>query len=559
MKENHGDIAMNKFWVFFLILMAALSLPRPAAAETVGAGPRYALVIGNGSYAELGKLKNPPNDAEDMAATLRELDFDVELLIDADLPKMEDAVIRLGGNLSRQADSVGFFFFAGHGAQSGGTNYLIPADARIASESFLKTKALATQAVLDTLQDARNALNVVVLDACRDNPFSWSRSGSRGLTVVGNQPPGSIVAYATSVGSVAQDGDGRNGVFTRELLAQLRLPGLEITEVFKRTGAAVQEATRSRQVPAMYSQFFGNAYLAGAAPAAPESGGLHVERVSDDAIRGEVYVKGGPFRVGPEAWGKDEKSSRGAPIAGGVFQIVGDVFKMVGGILGVGSRSEAGDEDTTQEVQVSDFRMMRTEVTRKDYRELMGTQTSDSEDDELPVVDVSWYEAVAYANKLSAKDGLERVYTIDRENVRCDWEASGWRLPTEAEWEYAARGGNHSRNYKYAGSNSIDSVAWYDETTLDHGPVAVGTKAPNELGLYDMSGNAWEWCWDREGSYAAESPIDPRGSGTDADRVIRGGSWDSGASHSLLTGRKAESPDEHEDDLGFRLVRRAGR
>ena len=222
------------------------------------------MVIGNGKYSELGRLKNPANDAADMGQALTELGFKVRLLVDADLPSMEDAVVRLGSDLAGSADSVGFFFYAGHGVQAGGTNYLIPADARIASEAFLKNKALPAQSVLDTLQGSRNALNIVVLDACRDNPFSWGRSTARGLTVVGSQPTGSIVAYATSAGSVAQDGTGRNGVFTAELLKQISTPGLEIGEVFKRTGKGVSTVTAGKQVPAVYNQFFDSAYLAGA-------------------------------------------------------------------------------------------------------------------------------------------------------------------------------------------------------------------------------------------------------------------------------------------------------
>ena len=257
-------------------IMFLLALPLVAQAQ----GLRYALVIGNGNYADLGKLKNPANDAQDMSEALKALGFKVKLLVDADLPTMEDAVLRLGNDLSQAADSVGFFFYAGHGVQSGGTNFLIPADAHIIAESYLKTKALPAQSVMDSLQGSRNALNVVVLDACRDNPFSWSRSGTRGLGLVGSQPPGSIVVYSTSSGSVAQDGAGRNSVFTTELLKQLAVPGLEVKELFSRTGKAVSSETAGKQVPAVYSQFFDSAYLsqarvaaaavpAASAPAAP--------------------------------------------------------------------------------------------------------------------------------------------------------------------------------------------------------------------------------------------------------------------------------------------------
>ncbi|MFZ4615766.1 MAG: LamG-like jellyroll fold domain-containing protein [Rectinemataceae bacterium] len=244
------------------LLLALLVLL--SVAQLLPAQDRFALVIGNGNYSSIPKLKNPVNDASDMADALRGLGFKVDLLKDANLGDMEAGVIRLGNQLGQSPGSYGFFFYAGHGIQSNGINYLIPADAQIAGEAFLKSKALAAQSVLDTLQQAGNGLNVVVLDACRDNPFSWARGGNRGLSVVGTQPPGSIIAYATSAGSVAQDGDGRNGLFTSQLLKHLRTPGIEIKEVFNRTGADVVNASNNKQVPAIYNQFFKSAWLAGA-------------------------------------------------------------------------------------------------------------------------------------------------------------------------------------------------------------------------------------------------------------------------------------------------------
>lgn len=225
-------------------------------------GERIALVIGNGNYEGMGKLANPVNDAEDMGETLSELGFDVEVVTDAGLEQMEEAVLRFRDKLAASPGSVGVFFYAGHGVQSGGENYLIPVDARINSESLLRTRAVPLQFVLDSLKEARNKVNIVILDACRDNPFSWARSSSRGLAVVGQQPPGSIVVYSTSAGRVAQDGTGRNSVFTEELIQHLRTPGIDISEVLRRTGEAVQSKTRGEQIPAVYSQFFGFLTLA---------------------------------------------------------------------------------------------------------------------------------------------------------------------------------------------------------------------------------------------------------------------------------------------------------
>jgi len=151
--------------------------------------------------------------------------------------------------------------------------------------------------VLDVLQRANNSLNVVVLDACRDNPFGWARSGSRGLSVVGTQPPGSIVVYATGAGSVAQDGVGKNGVFTAELLKNIAVPGLEINEVFHRTGAGVLDATTGKQTPAVYNQFFGRAYLAGAAADASPNTTMYTPRLIGSMLvraesAGTIYLDG---------------------------------------------------------------------------------------------------------------------------------------------------------------------------------------------------------------------------------------------------------------------------
>jgi len=185
----------------------------------------------------------------------------VDKVLDGNLEQMEAAITRLKNRLSVSKNSYGFFFYAGHGVQSGGVNYLIPVGASISSENYLRDRAVSVQTMLGELNDAGNALNIVVLDACRDNPFSWARSGSRGLTVVSNQPVDSIVVYATSAGSTAADGTGRNGLFTSHLLNHLKTPGLEVKEVFNRTGSDVARASNRTQVPAVYNQFFETAYL----------------------------------------------------------------------------------------------------------------------------------------------------------------------------------------------------------------------------------------------------------------------------------------------------------
>ena len=262
---------MKKIICWLLALSIAFIFPALLTAQE----RRVALVIGNGDYQAATKLINPINDAADIGEVLAGLGFDVEVRIDADLDMMEKAVLRFGNKLAGSTDSVGFFYYAGHGVQSNGENYLIPVDARLSAESMLRTRAIPLQFVLDSIGEAGNKLNIIVLDACRDNPFSWARSSARGLAVVGIQPAASIVVYSTSAGKVAQDGTGRNGTFTEELLRHLPTPGLDVMEVLRRTGQDVQAKTASAQIPAIYSQFFGFLQLvpgeapAMAGPAAP--------------------------------------------------------------------------------------------------------------------------------------------------------------------------------------------------------------------------------------------------------------------------------------------------
>jgi hypothetical protein len=243
-----------------LLLVLFLSVPLLYSQQ------KFALVIGNGNYTGISRLSNPVNDANDMEAALQELGFTVDKVLDGSLTEIENAVMILKNRLSMSSDSYGFLFYAGHGVQSNGVNYLIPVNANIPSENYLRERAVSVQAMMDELNDAGNTLNIVVLDACRDNPFGWARSGSRGLTVLSNQPTNSIIVYATSAGATAADGTGRNGLFTEHLLTNLKTPGLEVSEVFRLTGAAVSQASGRQQIPAIYNQFYGTAYF-GSRPA----------------------------------------------------------------------------------------------------------------------------------------------------------------------------------------------------------------------------------------------------------------------------------------------------
>lgn len=207
------------------------------------------------------------------------------------------------------------------------------------------------------------------------------------------------------------------------------------------------------------------------------------------------------------------------------------------------------------EISVSSFYIGRYEVTQSQYQELMGKNPSRfAIDPKLPVEAVSWYDAVACCNALSAKEGLEPVYTIKGTEVTADFTRKGWRLPTEAEWEFAARGGTASKGYSYAGSNDVAAVAWFVDNSNAR-TFAVGSKIPNELGLYDMSGNAFEWCNDWYGEYEQGPQNNPKGVDSGFMRVLRGGSAFRHAGACAVASRTFASPDYTRFGAGLRLVR----
>ncbi len=239
-----------------VVLAGFLSVLLLAPAVVFGAtDKRVALVIGNARYAS-APLANPVNDAKDMAGRLKELGFEVILVPDADKQAMEQAVERSKRNL--QSSHAGLFYFAGHGLQLDGQNYLVPVDAQINSESDVRYRTLPADWVLGKMEDAGNPVNIVVLDACRNNPFSRGfRSQNQGLAQM-RSPKGSIITYATAPGEVAADGGGRNGLYTKHLLRHMGTGGIKVEELFKRVREDVYKDSGEKQLPWTSSSIMGD-------------------------------------------------------------------------------------------------------------------------------------------------------------------------------------------------------------------------------------------------------------------------------------------------------------
>ena len=252
--------------VFALLLSSLIFMSESFSQE------RLALVIGNSEYHRLS-LKNPENDARDFAKALRSLGFEVEVKVNASQQVMESAIKKFGRKLNE--DTVGLFYFAGHGVQYDGSNYLLPigATSTVSTPQHLRYKTVDAGYVLSVMNKTGSGLNIVILDACRDNPFrSFSRDMSEGLRKMSGAE-GTIIAYSTSPGKVAWDGSGRNSPYTEQLIESMMEPGLPVELMFKQVRNRVKEKTDSKQFPWYEASLDGDFYFNAVKPSSKDGSG----------------------------------------------------------------------------------------------------------------------------------------------------------------------------------------------------------------------------------------------------------------------------------------------
>ena len=532
---------MLRIAVLALAFLPLLSAQEDRRIQPIVARKQLALVIGNAAYPNR-PLANPVHDAEAMARRLRELNFDVALVTDAGRKAMGQAIDQFLGKLA--TGDVAFFYYSGHGMQVDGENYLIPIDFQGQNETDVRYDTHPLGRLEERMERSGAQLNILVLDACRDNPYrAVVRSGASGLAAP-NAGRGTFIALATSPGHTASDNPtGRNGLFTQYLLEALSTRGLALDDVFNLVRQRVDEASGGRQVPWTLSSVVGRySFLPGEAAAAV-------------AVSAPVPVGRGR-RVG---------DSKVNPIDGQKYMWIPPGTFMMGCSPGDGECFD--DEKPAHEVTLSKgFWMGQTTVTVeawKRYARATGRPMPPEKDDlgrllngaagndSLPVVGVTWDEAGGY----------------------CGW--AGMRLPTEAEWEYAARAGTTGARY-----GGLDEIAWYgdnsgrqriDSTALwnadsksykqklfdnGNGPKPVGQKQPNAYGLYDMLGNVLQWTadWYGEKYYSAGEKQDPSGPPGGTERTLRGGSWGYVPWVVRVSDRGRFEPGDRYNDIGFRCV-----
>jgi len=564
--------------IILVLLVLICLLPLSAA--------RKALIIGNGTYSDV-PLKNPVNDATDIAAALRNLKFDeVTLQTNADLKTLEETINRFAAGLSSNDEVV--FYYSGHGVQVRGDNYLVPVGVSVSNEYDCVNRCYAASTALGQLSSAK--VNVFILDACRDNPFKGIRSSAKGLAQMASPEEAQyMIVYATKSGSVALDnlpgnaGNRRNSPFAQVLLSYLENPQDEIGSLMRKVSADVYNLTRKQQDPWISSNLKTELYLASVAPVKPaqpnrtEPQSQPQPQPSQETYRpsaqpaslpGMVYVDGGSFQMGSDFGESDETPVHRVTVSSfyiGKYEVTVGEFRAFINATGY---------QTTAELEGGAWAYENNNWVKKS-----GVRWSNpgfTQNDNHPVTCVSWYDVISYCNWRSQQEGLTPCYTINKNSkdsnnqnssdnykwtVTCNWSANGYRLPTEAEWEYAARGGNQSKGYKYSGSNTLGDVAWYRDNSeqgySDSQTHPVGQKQANELGIYDMSGNVLEWCWDwYDSSYYGKSPdTNPQGAGAGDYRLLRGGGWHDCGDDCRVAYRSCNSPGRRYYDVGFRLLR----
>lgn len=576
-------------WSFVLLLLCVPSLllaQKERKLVISAAEKKVALILGNWKYQNATALVNPENDSNDMAKVLKKDGFDVIARQNLTRNELYKALREFSEKLKDA--SVGLFYYSGHGVQAKGTNYLIPVTGNIQEEDDLKYLAVPAQEPLNRMIKAKCRLSIMILDACRYNPFpekvrGVTRGGLASMSASGE----TLVMYATGENDTANDNpQGRNGLFTQELLSHMQIPGLKLLDVFNQTSQGVLEKSKKigkLQRPFLYLGPTSDFYFVPPLPSFYFSS-LTVDSIPsgaavvlDNRVIGRTPIK--DFRL--ELGGNKEKQFSLAmalpPKYKGVetsftaqadkpvlLEPMGleqtddgirpvetklnkkDEAEMVfvpAGEFDMGSTEGKSDEKPVHKVHLDGFWIYRSLVSvgmYQRYCQITGRKMPAppkwgwSDDD--PMVNLSWQEAKSY----------------------CDW--AGGQLPTEAQWEKAARG---VEGYIYPWGNVFDPRLCNGAKLGKMRPVRVGSfrRGQSPYGALDMAGNVWQWCsdWYEADYYAKSGNNNPQGPRGNEFRVVRGGGFDSDEVSLRSSNRskmQAKDNKDRYDTVGFRMVKR---
>jgi len=582
---------------FVLLWLVGVSCAQ--AAATTGQPSRVALVIGNGSYAQ-ARLVNATSDARAVADALRDGGFDVAFAEDAQKGQIEASIATFAQRLER--GGVAVVYFSGHAIQYQGRNFLVPLDAKIASAADVRREAIDVDLILDPLIVARPRGSVVILDAGRSNPWQQAVSGRiQGLAADG-PIEGVVLVYPAAPGSVV----GSGNTFAAELVKAMRTPGLTFENVFRRTRAAVLRASHEQQAPWESAVVSNELVVTPERPASaasqtrppdPVELGFWTTIKNSDAVADfQAYLDSYPegqfaklarARLKQLGAGEADKLSGGpatsrgpaepakpalaaeaqqapppqvaAKPASGLASAVepepGDVFhdcpeccEMV--VVPAGEFDMGGDapyEKPEHRVTIATtFAIARREVTFDEFDLCVSAGACRQRPDDhgwgrgtQPVIDVSWDDAKAFVGWLSQRTGRK------------------YRLPSEAEWEYAARGGTKTAFWWGRDVGSGQANCQDCGGSSQHRTLPVGTFRPNGFGLFDTSGNAAEWVEDCWNDTYRNAPRDGSAwtNGQCRQRVLRGGSFDSRATVIRPGARFRYDQDVRYYANGFRVAR----
>ena len=506
---------MTKRNIIFLISL--LCLPTLSASQTRGfqrsksgkTKEKLALIIGNNAYDGDNKLDYAIQDAKTMSVTLYDQNYAILEGYDLNYTNF-DALIKEFAKLSQSYKEC-IFYYAGHAFEEGGINYLLPIKAD-PNQYNLGEVCIVVEDILAAI-DNPNIPKLLILDACRSKFRSYNPREKRAAQIRKN----TLIIYSTVSDTRVWD----NNPFTEKFSEAIQSGGC-VEEIFKEVSRNVLRKNSSQLIW--------------------QEGSLQGEICFEEKVARPddmVFVKGGWFEMGCTSGQNslcknDEKPVHSVRIDDfyiGATEITVRQFESF--IIATGHKTTAEQKGFRWVSMESNYDIDSDEVNWKYNRE--GKYRLKDEINH-PVTNISWYDAVAYCNWRSEKDPNKQ-----------------YRLPTEAEWEYAARGGSFNEETIYSGGNDLFRLGWFEDNSVA-GTYEVKKKNPNKLGIYDMSGNVYEWCIDRYGPYHKNGESNSQENKSNPERVLRGGSWYSGPQDCRVSSRYKLSRDGFSDEIGFRIV-----